>query len=363
MDSQHDEVVRLEEGDKRDRILPEDHSQLSSRDRFALLSHMMGEPQAWTQGFVDAVYRMGDFHYDKHILPLVRQHWPEIENERFGRKLRFVTQTYTTMPFMLMLCSKERPFALSLAVKSGKALNLSPPKMSRVAEFSMGTLGRVVAPRMHRHVVLVSAFVAAIDETFDHLMDEPGYERAQKMRAILAGDLEPDSNALRFVMAIKQQMLLGLKGVEKERCDAFFDRVKAWTVDEAKSMEGVTDPTGICFRLAGIEAGVDGVMWPVLSYCDDKMRAWMIEAGIFTQMMDDWLDYEKDARFGRPSPVTEGTWTYESIDTKWKEVCAGILELAKDAKLDSEMYLSFIESVYTRMGREVMEAMADGLAA
>ena len=84
---------------------------------------------------------------------------------------------------------------------------------------------------------------------------------------------------------------------------------------------------------------------------------------MFTQMMDDWIDYEADSKDVRETPVISGKWNLLMIRKKWQETENGIIDLAKASGFSDPMYLSFVRESYSYMMRQVMDAMADGIAA
>ena len=235
----------------------------------------------------------------------------------------------------------------------------------------MELLGRFSLPTEHRRIIFISAFIAAIDHAFDHCMGgiEPA-QRERRIKGLLAGTWDPAQEPelerrapLALTRALQVAMAEGIEGEDKVVFEAALARVIEWVESEVKGMTGVPDPRGLGHRLAGVEGTIDGLIFPVHRYAGEQARQWMYAVSMYTQMIDDWIDYADDARDVRTTPVITGAWTFETIEDKWRETVAGIEALARDGGAKGDRYVGFVRDAYVSMMNEVMEAMIVGLAA
>lgn len=346
-------------------LSPPEERALTSRDRHAKLEQMMGAPEGFAQIFADAVRALVRREYERHVMPLIRRYWNESLAGPEGKKLRFLAcNLYASAPYTVLFCSPRRPWLLSAAVAVSRVLALSPWGLARASKIAMALFGRLALKKEHRRIVLISAFIATIDHAFDHCMeDDDPVTRGEKIRGLIDGTWEPDTGPLKLVKALKDAMAEDISPEDRAVFEAALRRVVEWSESEVKGMTGIPDPLGLCHRLAGVEGTIDGLIFPVHRYAGEGARQWMYSVSLFVQMMDDWIDYEKDRRDIRETPVLNGTWAYADVEMNWDETVRGIEALAAASGLRNDSYQRFVRESYVFMMREVMEAMAKGVAA
>jgi hypothetical protein len=182
---------------------------------------------------------------------------------------------------------------------------------------------------------------------------------------VLDGSWAPDdktehAGAFRFLRALYLEMGAGIEGEDKRVYDAACGSLYEYIDCEARSMTGVPDPSGCEWRMGGVRGTIDGLFFPVWRYAGDQSREWMYGVSLFVQVMDDWLDLEKDAQDIRPTPILTGFWTIETVRETWQKTVDGVVELAKLAGIDDESYLAFVRETYRFMAIEVADAMSGG---
>jgi hypothetical protein len=128
-------------------------------------------------------------------------------------------------------------------------------------------------------------------------------------------------------------------------------------------MTGVADPSGLGWRLAGVLGTIDGLIFPVHRYAKENARRWMYDVSLYTQMMDDWIDFEADRRDIRTTPVITGKWTIPVLRAKWVDTVKGVEGLAQHAGLDTPATQALVRDAYVYMMHDVMHAMIHGVAA
>lgn len=352
--------------------MPTTAESLSEQERICRLRTMVGKPTHDVTRFTRAIRRLTFRSYERYVLPIIRESWPEVLDQRFGKKLRFLAcNLYASAPYTVLFCARRKPFSIDLAARTGDLFGLPGPVLSRAGGMAVEALGRFSLAREHRRIILISAFIATIDHAFDHCMTgiEPA-ERERRIKGLLAGTWSPSQEPvferrapLALTRALQIAMAQGIEGEDKPVFEAALARVIEWVESEVKGMTGVADPLGLGHRLAGVEGTIDGLIFPVHRYAGEQARQWMYAVSMYTQMIDDWIDYADDARDVRTTPVITGAWTFEDIEAKWHETVAGIEALARDGGAKGERYVGFVRDAYVSMMNEVMEAMIVGLAA
>ncbi len=347
-------------------------SALSNVERVARLRRMVGAPRPEVRPFTDAIREVVFAKYERYVLPIVREAWPEVLGEPFGKKLRFLAcNLYASAPYTVLFCAPRPPLPIAIAVRAGDRLRLSAPVLSRAGAAAVHLLGSLSLEEQHRRIVLISAFIAAIDHAFDHCMDGVApAERERRIKGLLAGTWDPQSEPDRrqraplvLTRALQLAMADGIAGGDRRAFEAALVRVVEWVESEVKGMTGVPDPRGLGHRLAGVEGTIDGLVFPVHRWAGEGARQWMYGVSMYTQMIDDWIDYDDDRRDIRQTPVITGQWTFEAIEAKWRETLDGIEALAREGGATGGRFVGFLRDAYASMMSEVMEAMIVGLAA
>jgi hypothetical protein len=367
--SQRDQALGAPEGQRPHLTLvsaaPQNEVGLTGLQRRNKLEALMGEPPLWSRIFADAVFGVVFRDYDRWVVPLIQRYWPESLGNADGKKLRFLAcNLYAAAPYTALFCSPKRPWLLNLAVGLGRLFRMKPATLGYFAQLALAVFGRVALTAERRRIVLIGSFIATIDHAFDHLMeDDTPEERGDKIRRLLAGEWRPESGPLALTASFLDAMQEGLSERDRPAYDAAVAKCMEWCDSEVKGMTGVPDPLGLCHRLAGVEGTIDGLIFPVYNYAGENAREWQYGVSLFVQMMDDWIDYEKDLADIRETPVITGKWTFADVEAKWHETVDGIQDLARTSGLDNEAYLEFVRGNYVFMMREVMQAMSRGTAA
>ena len=343
---------------------------LTERERVAALREIMGAPDTSVRALPDAIRTITFANHDRWVKPLFEQHWPEALSGSTVKKLRFLTcNLYATAPYTVLFSAPRPPVMLRALRFVGTSLGLLPATLSGWAGVGVKLAAPFIADDTHRRIVQIASFIACVDHVFDHCMDgAPGAERGRRMRGVLDGswvpdDTTPHAGAFRFLRALFVAMSAGIEGEDKKVYDVAVARLFDYVDSEVKAMTGVADPSGCCWRMAGVLGTIDGLFFPVWPYSGQQAREWMYSCSLFVQVMDDWVDLEKDAQDIRPTPVITGFWTLETVKSTWEKTLAGVVDLARASGVDDDSYLTFVRETYRMMAIEVMEAMCKGSAA
>jgi hypothetical protein len=337
---------------------------LPTRDeRVEQLRRLIGTADESVKQMTVGIRSITTRHYDRYVMPLVREHWPEVLSQPFAVKMRLAAcDLYGTAPYTVLFCAPNRPLLVRFVTNLANKVDLPYAALGAASRAAMAVIGRATLAHEHRRIILIAAFIAVVDHAFDHCMDDPPLERGRKVRALLDGEYEPDTPPLRLTRALQVAMAHDLDAEERPHFDKAMDRLKDWVDSEVAGMTGVEDQTGLGHRLAGVEGTIDGLLFPVYRYAGEGARRWMYDVSLFIQMMDDYIDYESDAETERSTPVIAGEWTFEVISRTWHKSVTGLEDLTRAGGLGSPHYVRFIREAYVLMIGEVLEAMSSGIA-
>ncbi len=302
---------------------------------------------------------MGD--YARHITPLVETHWPELTRLPDARKLAFLScQLYATAPYTVLLCSPRHAIA-ARALTVPLSL-LSMQAIAAIAARAVKIASSLMSQDTKRRIIVTAMFIATVDHVFDHCMTAVGpEERGRRIHGILDGSYTPQDGPLKLVRALRVAMG---EGVEQD--PAFIQvihRVRAWAESEVNGLSGVEDPTGLGWRMQGVLGTIDGLIFPVSRHVAPDARQWMYDVSLFVQIMDDWIDLEKDKSDGRNTPVVTGRWTLASVQEQFDKTLNGMQQLTTSAGFSHRRVSDFTRETYRLMAHEVMVAMVRGTAA
>jgi hypothetical protein len=327
--------------------------------RIDALRALLGTPDPSVRPLAQGIRATAHAHFDRHVLPLVRAHWPAVEGTAFFDKLRIgACDLYASGPYTALLCAPRRPLRVRLVTDLGNALPLSPALLAQLGRVAMLLLGRFALADQHRRIALVAAFIVVVDHALDHVMPDAPELRGPRLEAVLDGRASPDHPALALARALAVAMSDGLDAADRGAFEAAMARVTEWIRAEVRAMRHEPDPTGLGHRRAGVEGTIDGLLFPVVRWAGEGARAWMYDVSMFVQLMDDWMDAEADARSDRPTPVVTGAWTFDDVAAAWHRSVTGLEGLVRAAGLTSPRYVAFVRAGYVLMMHDVMEAMA-----
>jgi hypothetical protein len=349
---------------------------MNEAERIEALRVIMGAVDPEVRPLPEAIRALTFKTHDRWVKPLYEQHWPEALSGSVAKKLRFLTcNLYATAPYTVLFSSPKPPLIVRVMRGVGVGLGMEKASLASWAAVAVKLVTSLIDDTTHRRIVQIAAFIAAVDHVLDHNMTGvPAEERGRRMRGVLDGswtppDDMPHAGAFRFLRALFVAMSSGIDGEDKKVWDVALVRLQEYFEAEVKAMTGVPDPSGCCWRMPGVLGTIDGLFFPVWRFAtttdplNNRARDWMYSVSLFVQVMDDWIDLEKDAADIRPTPVLTGFWTLETVKETWDQTTKGLVDLARESGGDDENWLTFVEETYRLMALEVMEAMCKGSAA
>ncbi|MBN1773639.1 MAG: hypothetical protein JXB32_20415 [Deltaproteobacteria bacterium] len=298
-------------------------------------------------------------NFDRHVLPLVDRHWPALRGLPFLYKLRVgACDLYASAPYTALFCAPRQPLPVRVVTTVGDRLPLPAPVLALLGRAALEVLGRLAFPEQHRRIVRIASFIAVVDHVLDHCLDGTPDERGALLEAVIDGLRPPRSPELALVRALVVAMGERLEPGERAAFAAAMGRLHDWIRAEVRAMKGEPDPEGLGHRRAGVEGGIDGLLFPVVRWAGEGARRWMYDVSMFMQILDDWFDAELDAAVDRSTPVLEGRWTFADIERGWRRTVENLEALVRAAGTGSPRYVRFVREVYALMLGEVIEAMA-----
>ena len=146
----------------------------SRRARVEALRSLMGAPDRGVRHLALGIRATAHRHFDRHVLPLVRAHWPAVERTAFYEKLRIgACDLYASGPYTALFCAPRRPLLVRAVTDAGNHLPLPLPVLSLLGRGAMELMGRFAYADQHRRIALVSAFIVVVDHVLDHCMTDP----------------------------------------------------------------------------------------------------------------------------------------------------------------------------------------------
>ena len=180
---------------------------LSREERIGQLRALMGEADPSVTQLTVGIRDITARHYDRFVMPLIREHWPAMLGDPFAVKLRLAAcDLYASAPYTVLFCARKRPLSVALITGLGNRLALPNAVLALAARAALNVLGRVALADQHRRIILIASFIAVIDHAFDHCMDDAPPERGRKLHALLDGRWEPDTPSLKLTRAIQVEM-------------------------------------------------------------------------------------------------------------------------------------------------------------
>jgi hypothetical protein len=135
------------------------------------------------------------------------------------------------------------------------------------------------------------------------------------LKRALRGGVEPGAPPALATCGVLARAIAACATQPADRAalDEVLVAVERWVDGEVASVTGAPDPTGTAHRMAGVTGSMDLLVWAVDGYLGDVERDFLVRIAELGQIVDDWLDLDKDAEQGRRTPASSGHWTDQDI--------------------------------------------------
>lgn len=328
--------------------------------RVSAVRRLMGSGEGSVLPMTRGIRGLTRRNFAEHVLPLIDRHWPALRTLPFYEKLLIgACDLYASAPYTVLFCAPRQPLLVRAVTTAGRLVPLPIPVLALLGRGALSVLGRVALRDEHRRIVLIASFIMVVDHLLDHGMPEPPEERGRLLWDVLHGRAPARDPGLALARALVVAMTHALPPDQRAAYDAAMRKLWLWIEAEVRALNGEPDPQGLGHHLAGIEGGIDGLLFPIVRYAGEGARRWMYDVALFMQIMDDYLDFEIDLAAGRPTPVVTGDWTFSDIETHWQRTVTGLEALVRASGPPSPRFVRFVLAAYRRMMVEVMEAMAE----
>ncbi len=284
--------------------------------------------------FRTVLVREVDRLFARVVLPVVRTAWPDVVDSAFMRKWRGGFELYCGLGLSTLVCSAHRPALVHQTSRLLARIGAAEATVVDVASVVLPVLFRVQERAACERTALGAAWILVLDEALDDGL--PGLsldERAAVMRAVLRGIAPTNASG-----SVRAAIALGAALREQCRSDddrhafeALLTAADAWIEGEVGCSRGSPDPDGSAWRMAGVTSSMDMLLWSVGHRAGPREREFLYRIAEVGQIVDDWLDIEKDEAQGRTTPAITGVWSDDDIHRVAARAEAVLHELASAA--------------------------------
>ena len=249
--------------------------------------------------------------FDDAVVKEVIGVWPELRQSPFLAKWRNGYILYCCIALSSIAFARRRPLIVRAVSAALRGVGAGEGAYVRGASLTLPFLFRTLEPALCRRAAIAAAWILILDEALDDGM--PGIDnddRARMMRRAMRGYVDDDASVeLRAAGALSRRLREScIDDDDHHTFDVVLGAVEGWLDGELRSVSGATDPTGVSFRMAGVTASMDILLWAVGRYGGDLERDFMYLVAELGQIVDDYLDIDKDRAQGRETPATTGHW-------------------------------------------------------
>lgn len=266
--------------------------------------------------FRAVLVREVDHLFGRVVLPVVQAAWPDVDNSAFFRKWRGGFELYCGLGLSTLVCSARRPAVVHHLSRLMARLGASEAAVVDVAAVALPALFRLQERAACERTALGAAWILVLDEAFDDGL--PGLsldERAAVLRAVVRGMAPAEaSGSVRAAVALGNALRARFRS-DDDRCtfEALLTAADGWIEGEVCCSRGAPDPDGSAWRMAGVTSSMDMLLWGVRHRAGPTERELLYRIAEVGQIVDDWLDIEKDEAQGRTTPAITGVWNDDDI--------------------------------------------------
>jgi hypothetical protein len=259
--------------------------------------------------------------FAREVLPVVRPVWPGVDDATFLPKWRNGFDVYCGLALSVLVVSRRRPASVAWTSRALRALGADERAIVAVGTRALPVLFGLVMRRWVRRAALAAAWIMILDEALDDgLADVPVDQRADVLvdvvRHATDGSGADPPGRWRPGVEVGAVAALGA-ALAREARDAgdeagfrrVLDGIAAWARGEGANLQGNADPLGLGHRSPGVVGSMGLIAWALGPVVDDVEHRFLVVIAELGQMVDDWLDVEKDLAQGRVTPATTGRWT------------------------------------------------------
>jgi hypothetical protein len=270
------------------------------------------------------------------VLPCLEAVWPDVRTTSFCKKLEAGFTLYCGIGLSALVCGARRPWPIVMVSRVVRALRCSVAQVATMGGLALPWLFRRVEARACRRVALTSAWILVLDEALD---DEDGHshmspaQRHEHLLAAMHGTVDVNASpALRGTHALAAALRATCTDdADEAHLRSVFADVVAWANAEVANVTRASAADDVTHRHVGITASMNLLGWAVRPRAGAQEHAFLYGVATLGQMMDDYLDIDKDLSQGRPTPATVGVWNLDTMNHTLADTAAILAGLSAAA--------------------------------
>ena len=290
-------------------------------------------------------------------------------------KARFIGEMYARACYSMLVVSNSGPASLRIPVRASAFLPQSRGLTIWLGSLLLLSMEHLLARAVHQQLLLISALMGMLDVVLDDAASS-GDAAALRVASLTA---QPFPTGLLPAEQVVVALACAARHNETAWQAEYWNRVlqpavRNYCQAEVLAIGHVPDPTGMGHRWAGIEAAIKG-MWYVagplmglqgeLSNFErshwNREQHWMADTSLLMQMIDDWVDQDKD-RGARLTPVVAGDWTIESAAALFEKTVRDLTLLLDASGIQKPVLKAVLVDLYRDYLHTATDAMRTGVA-
>jgi hypothetical protein len=291
-----------------------------------------------------------------------------------ANKIRFLAEMYLRACYSMIVVSDRCPLLLRMTIRCPRLVPLPRAVVITTGLWIFSVLNWLLPARLHRQLALMATMIGLIDQLLDEATAKGPDEAAQI--ALLLTAVPESRSPLQTTL---QTLVVSLRADESRWQANYWTTVllpatQRYCQEEALAATGKRDPSGMGFRMDGIEAVISG-MWyvvgpfiglddPGISHQRQNWNAeqrWMADTSLLMQMIDDWIDQDED-RAVRSTAVLSRDWSLEGIQSLNRKTIEDLAQLLDKNGVRNETVKRLFVDLYMDYIHTGLEAMKRGIA-
>jgi hypothetical protein len=294
----------------------------------------------------EAFHALCDHGYNAFILPRVRELHPAMlqpasADHAFAAKLHFLTVMYARGLYSLAFVSPRVTRALGPLLWLSNRVPLPRAVLEAAVRMALWLAWRVAPKRLHQRLLVACGVITLVDELMDRAqVDGHVADVSNAINAALAGE---NGHAAQGKQAIVNGLLRDRLKMEANR-EAFVSGMRGivatWTQEESQLARKEARRDDPSFRMGALLAVTRTLMRAVgplvglnVAQAEGPQEQWtpfqhfIFDNAVLVQLVDDWMDRERDAAMARPNFFAEGSMSLEDLRARWRRAEQGLDDL------------------------------------
>jgi hypothetical protein len=289
-------------------------------------------------------------------------------------KIRFLAEMYMRACYSMIALSDRCPRLLRLQIRCPRLIPIPRAVVLAAAPWIYSFLSWMLPQRVHRQLALMATMMGLNDQLLDEATAK-GPEEAARVALLLTEAAKPASPEEIRLQTLAASLRAGESRWQAHHwTDVMLPAMQKYCQEELLAAAGKTDPSGMGYRWAGIEAAITGMWYVVgpflgLEEAPDAFRRenwnaeqrWMADTSLLMQMLDDWIDQDED-RAVRSTAVLSQDWSLEGTQNLYCKTLDDLTLLLNQNGVRNETVKRLFVDLYVDYIHTGLEAMKRGVA-